>query len=56
MAYGDFKFLTRGTAYDKILRDKAFNIAKNLALMVFTFLIKKLLAVVSKMKTSQNSN
>ena len=41
MAYGDFKFLTRGTAYNKILRDKAFNIAKNLALMVFTFLIKK---------------
>ena len=29
MAYGDFKDLTRGTASDKILRDKAFNIAKN---------------------------
>ena len=29
MAYGDFKDLTRGTAYDKILCDKAFNIAKN---------------------------
>ena len=30
MAYGDFKDLTRRTASDKILRDKAFNIAKNL--------------------------
>ena len=29
MAYGDFKVLTRGTASDKILRDKAFNIAKS---------------------------
>ena len=28
MAYGDFKDLTRRTASDKILRDKAFNIAK----------------------------
>ena len=29
MAHGDFKDLTRRTASDKILRDKAFNIAKN---------------------------
>ena len=29
MAYGDFKYLTRRTASDKILRDKAFNIPKN---------------------------
>ena len=29
MSYGDFKDLTRTTASDKILRDKAFNIAKN---------------------------
>ena len=28
MAYGDFKYLTRRTAFDKILHDKAFNIAK----------------------------
>ena len=28
MNYGDFKDLTRRTASDKILRDKAFNIAK----------------------------
>ena len=29
MTYGDFKDLTRRTASDEILRDKAFNIAKN---------------------------
>ena len=29
MAYGDFKYLTRRTASDKISRDKAFNIVKN---------------------------
>ena len=29
MAYGDFKNLTRRTASDKVLRDEAFNIAKN---------------------------
>ena len=29
MAYGDFKDLVRRTASDKILHDKAFNIAKN---------------------------
>ena len=30
MAYGDLKDLGRRTASDKVLRDKAFNIAKNL--------------------------
>ena len=29
MAYGDFKHLTKRTASDKMLRDKAFDIAKN---------------------------
>ena len=29
MAYGDFTDLARRTASDKVLRDKAFNIAKN---------------------------
>ena len=47
---GDFKDLTRRTASDKILRDKAFNITKNpkydgyqrgLALMVYKFFDKK---------------
>ena len=50
MAYGDFKNLTRRTAFDKILRDKAFNIAKNpkydgyqhgIASMVYKFFDKK---------------
>ena len=30
VADGDFKYLAKKTASDKILRDKAFNIAKNL--------------------------
>ena len=29
MAYGDFKDLARRTTSDKVLRNKAFNIAKN---------------------------
>ena len=29
MAYGDFKHLARRAAFEKVLRDKAFNIAKN---------------------------
>ena len=50
MAYGDFKDIARRTASDKVLRDKAFNIAKNpkydgyqrgLASMVYNFLDKK---------------
>ena len=30
LAYGDFKDLARRKASDKVLRDKAFNIVKNL--------------------------
>ena len=50
MAYRDFKALKRRTASNKILRDKAFNIAKNprcdgyqrgLACMVYKFFDKK---------------
>ena len=50
MVYGDFKDLKRITFSDKILRDKAFNIAKNLKYdgyqkglvsMVINFLTKK---------------
>ena len=48
MAYGDFKDLAKITASDKVLRDKAFNIAKNhkydgrgLASMVYKFFDKK---------------
>ena len=29
MSYGNFKDLAKRTASDKVLRDKAFNIAKN---------------------------
>ena len=55
MANGDFKDLARRTASDKVLRDKAFNIAKNpiydgyrrgLASMVYKFFDKKRLVVV----------
>ena len=50
MAYGDFKDLKRRTFSDKVLRDTAFNIAKNpkydgyqrgLASMVYKFFDKK---------------
>ena len=50
MAYEDFKDLTRRTAFDRTLRDKTFNIAKNpkydgyqrdLASMIYTFFDKK---------------
>ena len=50
MTYGDFKDLARRTTSDKVLRDKAFNIAKNpkydgyqrgLASMVYKFFDKK---------------
>ena len=50
MAYGDFKDLPRRTAFDKVLHEKVFNIAKNpkhnryqrgLPSMVFNFFDKK---------------
>ena len=50
MAYGDFKDLAKGTAVDKVLRDKAFNVAtdpkydgyqRGLASMVYKFFDKK---------------
>ena len=50
MAYGDFKDLTKRTAADKVLRDKAFNVAKDpeydtcqrgLASMVYSFFDNK---------------
>ena len=54
MTYGDFKDLTRRTVSSKILRDKTFNIDKNLKYdryqgsivsMVYTFFNKKILVV-----------
>ena len=50
MAYGDFKDLARRTAFDEVLKDKAFDIAKNpkydgyqtgLAFMVYKLFDKK---------------
>ena len=50
MAYGDFKDLTKRTAADKVLRDEAFNIAKDpmydgyqrgLASVVYKFVDKR---------------
>ena len=55
MTYGDFSDLARRTASDKVLRDKAFNIAKNpkydgyeegLLLWFISFLIKSQKVVV----------
>ena len=66
MGYGDFKYLTKRTASDKILRDKAFNIAKilkcdgyprGLASMVYTFFDKKSSATrKNKFSGSGNKN
>ena len=59
MAYEDFKDFTRRIASDKILRDKAFNIAKNpkydgyqrgLASMIYNFLIRRLQVEQLEMK------
>ena len=63
MAYGDFKNLTRRTTSDKILRDKAFNIAKNpkyngyqrgLASMVYKFFDKKTSGSCIKNESTSN--
>ena len=67
MAYGDFKDLARRTASVKVLRDKAFSIAKNpkydgyqrgLASMVHKFFDKKLKGsgVNNNINNNNNSN
>ena len=56
MAYGDFKDLARRNAADKVLRDKAFSIAKDprydtsieLLQWSITFLIKKTASLTNK--------
>ena len=64
MAYGDFKDLARRTAADNVLRDKAFNIAKDskndgyqreLVSMVYKFLDKKLQVVVLNLCPKMNN-
>ena len=61
MAYGDLKDLAKRTTADKVLKDKAFNIAKDLkydgyqgalASMVYKFFDKRLLVVVLNHKLS----
>ena len=63
MAHGDFKDLNRRTIPNKVLRDKAFNIAKNpkndgyqrgLASMVYNFLDKKTSSDAIKKEIIQN--
>ena len=61
MSYGDFKDLTKRTASDQILHDKAFNIAKNpkyadLLQWSINFSWKKILVVVLKMRIFQTNN
>ena len=65
MAYGDFKDLKRRTASDKILRDKAFNIAKNpkydgyqrgLASMVYKFFDKSSASFTDKSVSGSGVN
>ena len=59
MAYGDFKNINRRITSDKILHDKAFNIAKNptcdgyqsgLSSMVYKVFDEKTLVAVLKMR------
>ena len=63
MVYGDFKDLAKGTASDKVLCHKAFNIAKNpkyeeyqrdLASMFYRFFHKKSQVVVLKISQIKN--
>ena len=64
MAYGDFKDLARRTAADKVLRDKAFAIAKHpkndgyqrgLASMFINCLIKRLQVMVLNLCHKMNN-
>ena len=65
MGYGDFKDLAKRAASDKVSRDRAFNIAKNLkyngyqrglASMVYNFLIKSLNVVMLVMNLNTMKN
>ena len=62
MAYGDFKDLPRRTASDKVMRDKMFNIGKNLrydgnqrglASMLYKFFDKNLACSAAKNEIMQ---
>ena len=55
MTYGDFKDLPRRAASDKVLRDKAFNIAKDEKWFI-NLLIKIFLMVLLKVKLCETNN
>ena len=64
MAYGDFKDLGKRAAADRVIRDKAFNIAKDpkydgyqrgLASMVYKFFDKKTQTVVLNLCHKMNN-
>ena len=55
MAYGNFKDLARRTASDKILLDKAFNIAKNLKYNRYQRELASMVYNVFEKKTSGSS-
>ena len=52
MAYGEFKDFPRATASDKVLFDKAFNIAKNLKYDVYQMGLASMVYKVFHKKTS----
>ena len=65
MAHGDFKDIVKRTASDKVLRDKAFNIAKNPkyhayqrgnASMVYKFFNKRLASLTDKSVSGSGVN
>ena len=62
MAYGNFRNLLIRTAAEKVLSDKPFNITENLKFNVvflqlfITFLTKKLLVILLKVKLCQTKN
>ena len=65
MACGEFKNLARRTASDKVLRDKAFNVAKNpkydgyqrgLTSMVYTFFDKRPVSLTNKSAKGDGAN
>ena len=41
MVYGNFKDLSRRTGLDKVLRDEAFNFAKNPIYIIYKYMIYK---------------
>ena len=65
MAHGEFKDLARRTASDKVLRDKAFNVAKNpkydgyqrgLTSMVYKFFDKRSVSLTNKSAKGDGAN